>query len=226
MADPDDAPSGDGPRPEAFLSALVTEHFVLQSAASTTVSEASGRASLYLSAVSSSLVAMGFAAQAPGVFLPFAAAVIPALLIMGIFTIVRLVDTGVQNLSYLAGIARIRAYYRTLAPDAPRYFAEWGQAVPGKTETSQALAALSRRRGVVTSMGTAASMVAVVNNLIAGAGTALALDRLFGGDRLAVAVPAGVLVAVAGQVAFYAYQYRRYMALYPESVTGGPAAEA
>lgn len=36
------------------MSALVTEHFVLQSARSTTVSEAVGRASVYLTCVSSS----------------------------------------------------------------------------------------------------------------------------------------------------------------------------
>jgi hypothetical protein len=219
----------DDAKQAAFMSALVTEHFVLQSAASTTVSEASGRASLYLSAVSSSLVAMGFAAQAHGVFLPFAGAVIPALLVMGFFTIVRLVDTGVQNLRYLAGIAHIRAYYRTLTPEAPSYFTPWGEGVPAQDEAggeaSEALAALSRRRGVITSVGTTASLISAINSLVAGAGAALALDRLLGGHRLAVAVPAGVAVAVAAQLVFYAYQYRRYMALTPYA-SGGPAAGA
>jgi hypothetical protein len=46
-----------------FMSALVTEHFVLQSAASTTVSEAAGPASLFTFTLSSSLVALGFVAQ-------------------------------------------------------------------------------------------------------------------------------------------------------------------
>ena len=49
---------------QAFMSALVTEHFVLQSARSTTVSEAVGRAAVYLTCVSSSLVAFGFFAAA------------------------------------------------------------------------------------------------------------------------------------------------------------------
>jgi hypothetical protein len=43
----------------AFLTALTTEHFVLQTAAGATVSEAATRASLYMPSLSSSLVAMG-----------------------------------------------------------------------------------------------------------------------------------------------------------------------
>jgi hypothetical protein len=49
---------GEQARESAFMSALVTEHFVLQSAASTTISEASARASLYVFSLSSALVAI------------------------------------------------------------------------------------------------------------------------------------------------------------------------
>jgi hypothetical protein len=53
------------PQPgQAFMSALVTEHFVLQSARSTTTSEAVGRSAVCLTCVSSSLVAFGFFAAA------------------------------------------------------------------------------------------------------------------------------------------------------------------
>jgi hypothetical protein len=83
-----------------FMSALVTEHFVLQSAASNTVSEAGARASLYMIALSSSLVALGFASQSPRALVPFAAAVLPAVFLLGLFTVVRLVDTGVENLQF------------------------------------------------------------------------------------------------------------------------------
>ncbi len=69
----------DKERQAAFLTALTTEHFVLQTAASATVSEAAARASLYVLSLSSSLVAMGFASRSQEVFLSFAAAVLPAL---------------------------------------------------------------------------------------------------------------------------------------------------
>ena len=45
-----------------LLSALTTEYFVLQTADNTTYSEASARSALYVMALSSALVAMGFVA--------------------------------------------------------------------------------------------------------------------------------------------------------------------
>ena len=78
------------PQPgQAFMSALVTEHFVLQSARSTTTSKAVGRSAVYLTCVSSSLVAFGFFAAATHRLAPLLATVLPALLILGIFTFVR-----------------------------------------------------------------------------------------------------------------------------------------
>ena len=56
-AAPAQLPAEPLPQPgQAFMSALVTEHFVLQSARSTTVSEAVGRAAVYLTCVSLSLI--------------------------------------------------------------------------------------------------------------------------------------------------------------------------
>jgi hypothetical protein len=53
----------DKERHAAFMSALVTEHYVLQATASATISEAAGRASLYIYSLSSSLVAIGFTSR-------------------------------------------------------------------------------------------------------------------------------------------------------------------
>ncbi|MFI2206091.1 hypothetical protein ACH47Z_36065 [Streptomyces sp. NPDC020192] len=194
-----------------FMSALVTEHFVLQSAASTTVSEATGRASLYLSALSSSLVAMGFAAQSPHIFVPFMAIVLPALLITGVFTTVRLVDTGVQNLQYLAGIARIREYYRGLDPATARYFTQWGQT--DGDESSEALASLALKRSPLVGLFTTASMIAAVNSLIAGASAVLAGVLITGRDHTAILIPLGLLLAALCMTAFCRYQDSRYRAL-------------
>src|SRR5918994_1402715 len=112
----------DKSRDEAFIAALTTEHFVLQAAATSTVSDAAARSSLYVFALSSFLVAMGFISQSPELLLPFVAAIVPGLFLLGIFTVVRLVDTALENNQYLAGIARIRAYYRTLTPEAATFF--------------------------------------------------------------------------------------------------------
>jgi hypothetical protein len=53
----------DDARRAAPLSALTTEHFVLQTASTSTISEAAGRSSVYILALSSSLVAMGFLSE-------------------------------------------------------------------------------------------------------------------------------------------------------------------
>jgi hypothetical protein len=200
----------------AFLTALVTEQFVLQSAASATVSEAVGRASVYLSSLSSMLVAMGFAVSRPRVLVPLTAVALPTVVLLGAFTVARLVDTGVQNVAYLAGIARIRAYYRTLTPDGAGYFAPWG-GLDGD-DVGQALAALSRRRGWLTGLGTAASMVAAVNSVVAGTGIALAIVAAAGGrDQVVPATLAGLTGAAALYAAFLRYQDRRYRSLDPSS---------
>jgi hypothetical protein len=49
-------------REQAFISALTTEQFVLQAARSANVGEMTGRATIYMGAVSSSLIALGFLA--------------------------------------------------------------------------------------------------------------------------------------------------------------------
>jgi len=64
---------GDG----GLLSAVTTEHFVLQSANGSTYAEASARSSLYVMALSSTLVAMGFLSAREHVFLLFAARFCP-----------------------------------------------------------------------------------------------------------------------------------------------------
>jgi hypothetical protein len=47
-------------REQAFMNALATEHFVLQAARSAIVGEQVGRGSIYLGAVSTTLIALGF----------------------------------------------------------------------------------------------------------------------------------------------------------------------
>jgi hypothetical protein len=81
----------------AFISALTTEHFVLQTAASSTIAEAAARSTLYVMALSSALVAMGFASQSATVLMPFGLVVLPGIFVPAVLTVVRLVDTTLEN---------------------------------------------------------------------------------------------------------------------------------
>lgn len=215
-------------RETAFMGALTTEHFVLQSAASTTVSESGTRATLYVMALSSSLVALGFATGTKQAFAPFVATVLPAVFLLGLFTMVRLVEIGVQNLVLQDSIVRIRRYYRELVPEAPAYFDDGvtggkhgdgqdhdqGQ---GQDESRVALGMIGirRRSGLLTGLGTMAAMVAAINSIVGGAGVALLAARLLGGDRTALGVLIGALAALAVMALFLTYQNSRYRALFP-----------
>ncbi len=194
----------DKERHSAFMSALTTEHFVLQTSANAATSEAGARASLYLLSLSSALVATGFVSRNGDVLVPFIATVLPALFVLGLFTILRLVDATLEYMESLAGIARIRGYYRTLTPEAAEYFsAEFGR----WPETREAPALrLGQFVGFIT---TNASMIASVNSILAGAGMTLLVVHLFDG-RIVLALFLGVATALALIAAFLAYQSWRF----------------
>ena len=202
-------------RHSAFLSALTTEHFVLQTAASATVTESAARASIYVMSLSTSVVAMAFASQSRDAFGPFAAAVLPALYLLGVFTIIRLVDISGEYMQYLAGIARIRSYYRGLNPDEAEYFG---------SEDAHSIPSLQLGRSIAF-LTTSSSMVAFINNIVAGAGIALLARRFLGVQRTSVAVLLGVGGAAALMAAFFAYQRWRFTMFEPV-VTPSPRQKA
>jgi hypothetical protein len=195
----------DPDRHAALISALTTEHFVLQSAASGTIAEAGARSSLYVMALSSALVAMGFASQSRDVLVPFIAIVLPAVFVLGVFTVFRLIDTGLDSQQCLVGIARIRAHYRTLGPEAQALFAaergRWPEA-----DTTPALGL-----GVaIAFLGTSATTVAVINAIVGGAGAWLLARHELGASRNALALWLGVATTALLLVAFYLFQKWRF----------------
>ncbi len=190
-------------REQAFMSALVTEHFALQGTSSSTISEGGSRSSIYLLSVSTSLVALGFTTGDPGVFAPMAAAVLPTLVVLGWFTIGRLTDLSIENVSCLRAIAKIRRHYASLTAEAGDFFP-----TTGSTDTdAQAMLGISYRRS--TLFFTMASMIGLVNAVLAGAGLALLLDLGLGVPR-AAATSVAATVAVALFLAAVAYQRRRF----------------
>jgi hypothetical protein len=157
----------------------VTEHFALQSAASSTISESGSRVAIYLSALSSGLVAIGFASSSPHALAALAFTVLPTVFILGWFTVVRLIDTSVANVVSLRRIELIRGYYASIVPSAAAYF----QADDPMTGTQGV------RYGRWSFLFTMASMVIVVNSVLGGAAVALVFD-------LGVKVPVAVATAI------------------------------
>ena len=188
----------------AFMTALTTEHFVLQTAASATVSEAAGRSSLYVLSLSSCLVAIGFASRSRETLVPFLATVLCSVFVLGLFTVVRLVDTTLENMRCLTGIARIRGYYRTLTPEAAVYLAAEHGRWPEGHAPSLGLGPL------VAFFTTSASVIAFINSIVAGVGVTLLATDLFIGVQNAVALGLGVATALILMAAFVFYQRWRF----------------
>jgi hypothetical protein len=180
-------------REQAFISALTTEQFVLQAARSANVGEMTGRGTIYMGAVSSSLIALGFLAQVVTHLDPFVAAVLPAVFLLGEFTFAALVRNTLENLVLLGQMQRIRGYYATLVPEADQFF---GQA----TEQERVLAAMARvglRARPAGMLFTGASVIAAINSMVGGVGLALLgakVASLATGAALAVGITAAVVL--------------------------------
>ena len=143
----------DKPPPE-FMSALVTDHFVLQRTSSSTISESGSRVSIYLSALSSGLVAIGFASTSHKALEALAFTVLPVVFVLGWSTVVRLTDTGVANIVSQRRMDLIRRYNAAIYPPAAVYF---GPGDPGAGTHGV-------RYGRWSFLFTMASMVIAVNS--------------------------------------------------------------
>ena len=193
-------------REQAFMSALVTEHFAQQSAASATISESSSRASLYLLSLSSSLVALGFAAQSKQAFIYFAAGVLPAIFVLGIFSFIRVTDTSVANLNSLRAIVRIRRFYAGLVPEAEKFFGDHG----ADGDFATALTFLGTTRSWINALFSMASTLAAINSLVAGVGVVILLVAILGAGSIGLAVAIGAVVVIVLMVLAVMYQLRRF----------------
>ena len=95
------------PRPAAVTFAT-TEHFTLQVARGSTIAESTGRATMFLGAVSGGLVALGLIATATSVgtaFYAFGLVLLPTLAFTGLVTFERVLQSGIEDLRYAQRIA-------------------------------------------------------------------------------------------------------------------------
>jgi len=196
---------------------LTTEHFTLQTARSTTVSESSGRATLFLASVTGSVVALAFVGQVSRTgpaFTLFAMALFPTLLLLGLVTYWRLLQSAVEDLTYGLAINRIRAFYLTLDPVAADYL------VMSSDDT---------RAGVLHNMGMhssrwhllshSATVIIVVDAVLAGTLAGLA-SALLGGVRLGTAAATGAVAAVTVLALLLLHQARCWSAANTSLATG------
>jgi hypothetical protein len=157
---------------QQLLTALTTEHFGLAGARAQTTGESSSRAALYISSVSSTLVALGFIGQiteAGDTFKIFALTTLPTLYVLGLFTFIRVVENGVEDMMLGRAINRIRNYYLEIAGEERRYFMLSGHDDAMGVMRNMGVA-LERRQQFFTT----GSMIAVINSVVGGAALAVA----------------------------------------------------
>jgi hypothetical protein len=195
-----------GPRLGPAATFATTEHFNLQTARAATVSEANGRASIYLAAVSSNLIALAFIGQMSrlgSAFYAFALILLPVLAFVGVVTFVRLVQSSMEEIAYAQRIGLLRTFYLRLSPELEPYL----------VTTRETRSAPSAWQLTLT----AAGMVAVINSVVMAACAGLVLEAA-GVDSLAIALACGAVTG-AGAFSLHERHHRRARsAASPEAV--------
>src|SRR6266487_6406507 len=149
-----------------LASILKTEHYNLQTGRAMTVSEANGRASLFVGAVSSGLIGLALVAQLSHLgtaFFAFSLVVLPTLFFMGLITFRRVLQAGLADVTYSRGINRIRHLYLEYAPEMQPYF------ILGSHDDEETLLQQESMLPTwVQSFFGMASMVAIITSVLAG----------------------------------------------------------
>jgi len=185
------------PRPAA-VTFVTTEHFTLMGARSSTISESTSRATVFLGAVSGGLIALGLVATASKIgtaFYTFGLILLPTLAFVGLATFHRVLQSGNEDLAYARRIAQLREYYFDHAPELSGYLINPAERLPTP----------GRGIGLWQQFVTVAGMVAVITSVLAGAAGGL-LAAVTSGRSLVAAIVAGVVVAAAALTGLMRYQ--------------------
>jgi hypothetical protein len=117
------APGGlDGPH---ALQILMTEHWSLLAARSLGYTESMSRASMFIAALSGSVIALALVGQATDFgdgFVAFALVLLPVVFFLGVSTFARLGQNNYEDAIWVQGLNRIRHAYLELAPELEPYF--------------------------------------------------------------------------------------------------------
>ena len=186
-------------RPTA-ISLATTEILALQGARSATIYESTGRATMFLGAVSGGLIALGLVATATRVstaFYAFGLVLLPTLAFVGWVTFERSLRTSIEDHDYARRMSRLRALNFDAAPELAAY-------MPRTTLQDRI------HKGGFTgarwaAYRTVAGMVAVITSVLAGA-TAALVTAIASSHSLAASVIAGTIVAIVTVAALMEYQ--------------------
>jgi hypothetical protein len=204
-----------GDRLGPAVTMVTTEHFNLQSARAATISEANGRASIFLAALSSNLIALAFIGQMSrlgSAFYAFSLLLLPVLAFVGVVTFQRLVQSSLEDIAYAQRIARLRSLYVALAPELEPYLL-----VPRGRPGETLLHGVRLGTSVWQLLLTTAGMVAVLNSVVIGTSAGLVLAAL-GAASLGLTLAAGAVVGASALAVHRSHHRRARDAYEPETI--------
>lgn len=194
-----DLPASDqstGTTPDAVrVQILSTEHWSLLATRNLTWNESFSRASWFVTVVSATVVALALVAQSTDFgpsFRLFAILLIPLLIVIGVATVIRLVQLNSEDVELVIGMNRLRRGYLDLAPELERYF------VTGHRDD---LAGIMRTYGTRRTripatqyLSSIALLVSLIVAVLTGALAALI------GDWLSAGLAATIIIGITGSL--------------------------
>ena len=195
---------------QLIMQFMTTEHFTLQTARAVVNAEISARLQLYMTTLSSAIIALALVAQVSGAlgraFQAFALVLLPVVYFLGVATLARLLQAAAEWRTYGQGMNRIRHWYLEVAPEMAPYFV-----LPATDDPWASLAAVGiRRRNTLQGLlATAPWILVVVNSVLAGVVAGL-LARLAGAPGPLLPALAGAAGFVVSLVVLGAYAQRAF----------------
>ena len=206
------------------LQILSTEHWSLLAGRSLTWNESFSRSSMFLSALSGSVVALALVAQASTfgeAFEVFAIVLLPVVYFLGFGTYVRLVQANLEDARWVSGMNRLRHAYLELAPELEEYFITGSHDDAIGLVTTAASAGRHAAAGgglgtILHGLVTTPVTIAVIDSVVGAVLVAMIGARI--GSGMAPAVGLGGLAFAAtfvSMASYYVRSYRAYVAANP-----------
>ena len=181
------------------LDILTTEHWSLLSTRSLGYQEMIGRATVFISIVAATIVALALLAQATRFgreTLSIALLLLLVALLIGVATFVRCVVISFEDARWVAGMSLVRKAYLEIVPALAPYFVTGHEPLPDRRGLAHG--APQRLRNLANSLTTIAGVVAALDSLLAGTLAAGVAAQV--GARTAVFALVGAAVSVVSAV--------------------------
>jgi hypothetical protein len=202
--------SAQGPSMEAgphTLQILMTEHWSLLGARSLVYTEAMSRTSIFVAALTGSVVALALVAQATDFgsgFTTFALVLLPVVYFLGVVTVARLGQVNWEDARWTQGMNRIRHAYLDLAPELEPYFVT--SCYDDDLGILQSSVAMRKWPPRTQAFVAAPGVVAVIDSVVAGAVAGIAGIEL--GLGTVGALVLGAALFLVSLVGFFAWAWR------------------